>query len=95
MAGRTQAQLRRILTMIDIMAGFRFPKTTQEILDHLPENLKCSHRTVQRDLWLLESMGFVVVGARSHSRGPHLHTFKLNLLTPPSNSKSDLPWSGR
>ncbi len=68
--------------MIDVMAGFRFPKSTQEILEYLQERTgaKHGHRTVERDLWLLESMGLVAFnGRRDAAYGPGPHTYKLNL----------------
>lgn len=81
---RSQNQLRRILLMIDAMAGFAFPKTTQEILEHLEEHTGSKHgyRTVERDLWLLESMGLVSFNGRLQEetdRGGGPFTFKINL----------------
>lgn len=81
---RTHNQLRRILTLIDMLAGFSFPKTAKEIKDQLNEVTGTTHgqKTVERDLWLLESMGLVVLNGRRLTESKHglgAYTFKLNM----------------
>lgn len=67
---RTQNQLRRILLLIDAMAGFRLPKTTQEILDHLQE-----HTGLEYGYMGLVSFN----GCRDSNSCKGPHTYKLNL----------------
>ena len=65
------------------MAGFAFPKTIQEINDQLNEVTGTihSHRTVERDVWLLERMGLVTLNGLRPTKPhtPGANTFKLNL----------------
>lgn len=63
---RAREQVRRVLTLIDLMAAQPRSKTALDLRDLLPDRVH--ERTIQRDLDLLESLGLVhTVGKATHT----------------------------
>lgn len=57
---RTQNQLRRLLVLVDVMAPMRRFKSVDDVQSMIePKGFKVCKRTVQRDLDLLASLGFI------------------------------------
>lgn len=58
---RMQERTLRILRLIDMLAGYRFPKTVREINSRVCDMMqtRCSLRTTRRDLAILKSIALV------------------------------------
>ena len=68
---RNHENLRRILTLIDIMAPMRYGERAGELHNLLKQRLgmPVSRIAVYRDLWLLESMGLAEQSACPNIKG--------------------------
>lgn len=80
---RSQEQLRRMLLLIDQLAPMRSFKTVHEInrmtVDRV--GIDVCYRTTQRDLTLLESLGFVETISQPAAYGSVTILYRLNLRT--------------
>lgn len=58
---RMQAKTLRILRLIDLLAGYRLPKSLQQINREVCEatGLRCTARTTYRDLLILKAIGLI------------------------------------
>lgn len=84
---RAQDKVRRILTLIDVLAPLRLPFTLQDAKHHLEEKsgdrIKVCDRTIQRDLELLVSMNFAEVHreTKKGSKDPALYKMNLRMIS--------------
>lgn len=78
---RAQNKVRRVLTLIEVLAPLRMPFTIQEATQLLEEKsgsyVKVCERTIRRDLELLKSMNFLYVHRKGSLRIPMQYKMKL------------------